>query len=381
MATSRTWARGAVRSQESARQLTARLSSLLPTPDQQRSFLALLALFLILSRRTTLAHADEVSASALSRFLNRYDRPTSAAWETLNTTQWMLALRLHPRRPRRISLCLDLTSVSKVGKQLPFVRFYNDVFGIHLVVLFVVTDKLKFPVGYRVYRGKGTTTLVSLALELLREVPGWVKKKFECVVLADSGFDSAAFMREVRTLGFEFVVGIRTTRALRGKNGSVKDKPHGALVTLRGFEGTLTLSRYDRGRKVFFAVASSIMSGDEAAKRDRVRWQQESFFNSGKHAFGLQRFHLEQRRVDREHPKRQAALPRSDVPAPHGRRARPSAAVGVRGFHADDAAPLTERGAGGCGAARDGGRLGGRAGDDLRSADRGRAGISAPARN
>lgn len=82
---------------------------------------------------------------------------------------------------------MDLTSIPKTGMTLPCVRVDNEIHGIHLVVLYAVYRKLKFPVGYRVYRGKGTTTPVKLALELLNTVPETVKRRFDVWTLADSG--------------------------------------------------------------------------------------------------------------------------------------------------------------------------------------------------
>ena len=72
-------------------------------------------------------------------------------------------------------LSVDLTSIEKKGSTLPFVRVYNEVHGIHLVVLFAEYGPVKFPVGYRVYKGKGTATPVTLARELLRTVPDRIR--------------------------------------------------------------------------------------------------------------------------------------------------------------------------------------------------------------
>ena len=60
-----------------------------------------------------------------------------------------------------------LTSLEKTGKKLPFVRVYNKVFGIHLVVLHVSVGDLSFPLGVRVYALENKETPIALALDLL----------------------------------------------------------------------------------------------------------------------------------------------------------------------------------------------------------------------
>lgn len=83
-----------------------------------------------------------------------------AQWEAL----LLVARRKHHPRSR---LCMDLTSVPSSGRELPFVRVQDEVYGIHLVVLYAVHGTLKFPLGYPVYQGKGTPSPVRPALDLL----------------------------------------------------------------------------------------------------------------------------------------------------------------------------------------------------------------------
>ena len=66
-------------------------------------------------------------------------------------------------------LKIDLTCIEKTGKRIPFARVFNKRFGIQLVVLHACLDGFSVPLGYRIYQGKGETTLVELALELLEQ--------------------------------------------------------------------------------------------------------------------------------------------------------------------------------------------------------------------
>ena len=265
------------------------------TSYQQRSLGAALALFLDTATKTALHRAELVSKSALSRLLNEYDWDTAQGWFVLQEAQWD-ALRLAARRKHRplLRLSVDLTSIEKKGSTLPFLRVYNDVHGIHLVVLFAEYGALKFPIGYRVYKGKGTATPVTLARELLRTVPDSIKRRFRVRVLADSGFEAAAFLDEVRHLGFEFVVGVRATRrTLHPGEVTVADCPHGGYVELKNWpHDTLVLGRVDRGDRVFHAVSSELLEGDEVVAEGKARWSEESFFKEGKHQFGMSQFAL-----------------------------------------------------------------------------------------
>lgn len=268
------------------------LLSVPTSPYQQRSLEAALGLFLDLKTKTALHRAHTVSASALSRLLNVYEWDTAACWATLQQAQWD-ALLLAARRNHqpRLRLCVDLTSVPKTGRELPFVRVDNEVHGIHLVALYAVYGDLKFPVGYRVYRGKGAPSPVRLALELLATVPAEVRERFDVWVLADSGFESADFLQGVRDLGFEFVVGVRSTRRTdHPGHVTVEDCEHGSWLHLAHWPwATLTLARVER---TFFSVASQLLPGDQVAREGARRWAIESFFKEAEHGFGLNRFAL-----------------------------------------------------------------------------------------
>ncbi|GAA4000856.1 hypothetical protein GCM10022631_09430 [Deinococcus rubellus] len=187
-----------------------------------------------------------------------------------------------------------MTSIEKKGSTLPFVRVDNDVHGIHLVVLFAEYGRVKFPVAYRVYKGKHTPSPVTLALEMLQTVPDDLHRRFRVRVLADSGFEAAVFLDEVRQLDFEFIVGVRhNRRTLHPGEVSVADCPHGGYIALKNWpHDTLVLGRFDCGDRTFHAVASELFTGDEVIAEGAKRWHEASFFKEGKHQFGLAQFAL-----------------------------------------------------------------------------------------
>jgi hypothetical protein len=200
-------------------------------------------------------------------------------------------------------LLVDLTSVPRTGKTLPYVRSYNKVVGLHLVVLYVLCGAFRFPVGARVYRGKGEHAPSRLALSLLRAVPRWALEGFKVTVLADSGFEGAEFIRCVRALGHHLIVGVRSDRKLSDGRRVDEVLGRGARVELANLPGVkLTLSwvRLERvdgkeGFRVFHALCTRPLSGRQVTTLLAKRWFVEAFFKGAKHDFGLSRGSLKTR--------------------------------------------------------------------------------------
>ena len=134
--------------------LLEKLEALLWNPREVKVFRAVLALFLDCNLRTTLQNIKGFSASTASRFMSCEHAPDAVLWAELN--KWQLK-RFYQvtRRGRRgdVVLKLDLTAVEKTGKQIPFARVFNRVYGIQLVVLHVCYGGLSFPLAYRIYQG------------------------------------------------------------------------------------------------------------------------------------------------------------------------------------------------------------------------------------
>lgn len=168
---------------------------------------------------------------------------------------------------------------------------------------------LSFPLGYRVYRGKGKPTTVALALELLAAFPasGWSSR---VVVLADAGFGvldktaptgpvrSSEFIQGCQMMGFErLLVGVRCNRQLADGRQLAELKQRGEQVVLHDLRGRpLWLSwcdvKREPGKKRFYVVSTFAAGGAYLARRYRQRWLIESFFKSIKHDFGLKEARL-----------------------------------------------------------------------------------------
>jgi hypothetical protein len=278
--------------------LLKQLEALLWNHREVGIFRAIVALFLDCKLRTTLQNLRGMSASTASRFFSCEHAPDEVFWAELN--RWQLAQCYHlPRRGRRgdVVLKLDLTCIEKTGKQIPFARVFNHRYGIQLVVLHACVGGLSFPLGYRIYRGKGKATVTDLALELLTAFPasGWSSRT---VVLADAGFGSTEFIKGCQALGFkQLLVGMRCDRQLVDGRRLTELRQRGEQVTLHDLPmHPLWLSwcdvRCEEGKKRFYVASTFAAAGAYLARRYRRRWLIESFFKSIKHDFGLKEARL-----------------------------------------------------------------------------------------
>lgn len=198
---------------------------------------------------------------------------------------------LRERRPI-LRLSVDLKNIEEESSTLPFERVYNEVHGIHLMILFADSGAVRFPLVYRGHKGKHTPSPVTLAREMLRTVPDDIRQRFRIRVLADSGFEAAAFLSEIRDLNFEFVVGVlNKRRTLHPGEVTLSDCRHGGYVELRNWpHDTLVLGRFDCGDRTFHAVASEPFTGDEVMAEGARRWNEESFFEDSERQFSLAQF-------------------------------------------------------------------------------------------
>lgn len=268
------------------------------TARQWHVWEGLLGLFLSVEEATHLKNVKVVSSSSASRLLKNY-----AQTEQLKRCLWQFqaaALRHYATRQGRnpwLVLRVDLTSIAKCGKQLPYVRTYNGVHGIHLVVLHVSLGNLSLPMGCEIYDPASNATPSELALKLLKQMHPYAWGDFQQLVLMDAGFYSAQMLDRLTWWGFKHIsIGARAN--LRLSDGrTLRQTRQAEAVTLDSLPGStfyvawLTLPR-DGKRKRFYTLSNTRATAKTLTHRHKRRWLIESFFKSAKHDFGLQQTRL-----------------------------------------------------------------------------------------
>ena len=190
----------------------------MPTIYQKESLEAILGLLLEATGISRASNCPTKSGSSMSRFLNKYKWPTRKLIRIFRDwiLQQILSYSQKGRRPH-LQVIIDLTTLEKRGNFKDFqgaVNTYNKKRGLHLVVLYLVVGKVKVPWNWRIYRGKGTISPANLARRLLCTLPKILKRAFNIMILADSGFSSISFLKTVRKLKLNAIVGIRNSRLL-----------------------------------------------------------------------------------------------------------------------------------------------------------------------
>lgn len=270
------------------------------TPTQQRTVSALLDLFLTTEKRTLLNRVETCSASTASRCLNTLTQTLQLrahlwAWQARCLRKY--AQKQRGKKPWLI-LRVDLTSIEKTGKKLPYLRTVNGVHGLHLVVLHVSIGKLSFPVGEAIYDpAQPDLTPIHLAARLLRRFHPYQWGDFEQLVLMDAGFYSGEFLDLLRWWGFVHIsVGGRSNLRLRDGR-PLRETCKGEQVELDSAPGfPLWVSWVDLARdgkkKRFYVLDTQPGCARTLVKRHKRRWMIESFFKSAKHDFGLKETRL-----------------------------------------------------------------------------------------
>ena len=283
-----------------AHKLVYGLLDLMPSPYQRSSLKAMLALFLSAQGLALPEHANHKSPSALSRFLNLYDWPTTSVIRTLRRE--MLKILLERRKVGRMPILraiVDLTPLQKSGsfKGLAgLVHILNKKRGVQLVVLYLEVDGWRIPWSFRLWRGKGSASPGALALKLLRTLPKTLTARYRVMVLADSGFGGVEVLRGVRKLGHHAGVGVRRDRRLSNGKRLDQSSSRGEQVFLEGlpevpvYVAAYWLKRDGGGREKRFVLCSRALSPEHIVRWGKKRWAIEGFFKTAKRRFSLDRF-------------------------------------------------------------------------------------------
>jgi Transposase DDE domain len=239
------------------------------------------------------------SPSAISRMLNQYDLPVLAlireSRKLIKQKIWTYFSNSKKRRPK-LELIIDMTTLEKTGvfKELPL-SFFNEKYGLHLVVLYVVIGQQRFIWAIRIWQGKNTRTWVEHALSMLRCIPVWFKERFRCRVLADTGFGTTEFIEGCTKLELPVVVGMACDRKTEEGFRLDQLRKQGGMHFLKGCTVALYVAWYKLEQKAGayewrYVVSNVAASAKTIVGWGKRRWRIEAFFKTMKSRFGLDQF-------------------------------------------------------------------------------------------
>lgn len=282
-----------------ARKLVYEMLTLMPSPYQRASLKAMLTLFLCAQNLALPEHTEHKSPSALSRFLNLYNWPTTSVIRALRREILTVLLERHKvgRKPI-LRAIVDLTPLEKSGRfegLTGLIHVLNKKRALQLVVLYVELDGWRVPWGFRIWRGKDSAPAGTLALKLLRTLPKTLSAHYRVMVLADSGFCGVEFVEGVRQLGHHAVVGVRRDRRLTDGRRLDQAGLRGECVFLDGLSVPVYVALYwlkkrDGDREKRFVLCTKALSPAHIVRWGKRRWRIEGFFKTAKGRFSLDRF-------------------------------------------------------------------------------------------
>ena len=281
-----------------AQALLYTLMGLMPSPYQNKSLKAVLAMFWEPQRIALPEHCVLKSAAALSRFMNEYGWPTRAVIRATRKQVLKELLKYAPRGKRpHLQVIIDLTTLEKRGKFTAFaqlIHILNGKRGLHLVVMYLVVGAWRVPWAFRPWQGKDTVTPAQLGLKLLRTLPKKLISRFQVLVLADTGFSSVEFVNGVEKLRHQAIVGIPKNRLMANGKAIETITKKGQQVQITGFEKMVNASWFylERNGKLEkrFVISTRVLKGSTITWWGRRRWAIEGFFKTVKYQFGLARF-------------------------------------------------------------------------------------------
>jgi Transposase DDE domain len=282
-----------------AQALLYTLMGLMPSPYQNKSLKAVLAMFWEPKQVALPEHCVLKSAAALSRFMNEYGWPTRAVIRATRKQVLKELLKYAPRGKRpHLQVIIDLTTLEKRGKFKAFAQLIHILHGkrgLHIVVMYLVVGGWRVPWAFRPWRGKGTVTPAQLGLKLLHTLPKKLTNRYRVLVLADTGFSSVEFMNGVEKLrDFQAIVGIPKNRLMANGKAIKTITKKGQQVQITEFERMVTASWFylERNGKLEkrFVISTRVLKGSTISWWGRRRWAIEGFFKTAKYQFGLARF-------------------------------------------------------------------------------------------
>lgn len=282
----------------SAYELLCTLLALLPNQNQKKLFQIQLRGFLRGNKQVRPRHSTLSSPAAASRFYNHAQWNTRALIKAVQQHILQQLFKTYQRKKGRkptLDVVVDLTTLRKEGqfKGLP-ISCLNGKYGLHLVVVYILIGKQRYPWSFAIWKGKGRASESKLAVGMIKSLCRHLQGRFQIKVLADSGFDNQYFLRPLSQLGLTVLVATKGDRKVGDRkikelfyNGSwVKLNTPELQVTVAWFERRYPTGKTERR----YVLCNQPVSARTLIQWGRRRWAIETFFKTAKSRFGLDQF-------------------------------------------------------------------------------------------
>jgi hypothetical protein len=208
----------------------------------------------------------------------------------------LIAYKHSKGRAQILNVSIDLTTLEKTGDfpALP-VSVFNNVKGLHLVVLYVCIAGHRYPFCWAIWKGKGRATLSDLTIALLRKLQRALPHGFKLRLLGDTAFGTTQVLEACVKLGVHAVLGMTCDR-VTSTGAPIKQLAlRGTMVFLRDCKVPVWVSwfklKLSNGSFEWrYVVSTKAAEGVTIIKWGRARWAIEAFFKCMKGRFGLDQF-------------------------------------------------------------------------------------------
>jgi hypothetical protein len=240
-----------------------------------------------------------MSASSLSRYYNLDAwnvRAVIATMQSVILKLILLAYKHSKGRAQILNVIVDLTTLEKTGDfpALP-VSVFNNVKGLHLIVLYVCIAGHRYPFCWALWKGKGRATLSDLTIALIKQLQRALPQGFKLRLLGDTAFGTTQVLEACVKLGVHAVLGMTCDRVTSTGRPIQQMALRGTMVFLRDCNVPVWVSwfRLKLSNGLFewrYVVSTKAAEGITIIKWGRSRWVIEAFFKCMKGRFGLDQF-------------------------------------------------------------------------------------------
>jgi hypothetical protein len=240
-----------------------------------------------------------MSASSLSRYYNLDAwnvKTVIAAMQSVILNLILITYKQRKGRAQILNVNVNLTTLEKTGDfpAVP-VSVFNNLKGLHLIVLYVCIGPHRYPFCWAIWKGKGCATLSDLTIALLKKLQRALPNGFKLRLLGDTAFGTTQVLEACVKLKVHAVLGMTCDRLTSTGRPIQQLAMRGTMVFLHQCQVPVWVSwfklKLSNGQFEWrYVVSTKAAEGITIIRWGRARWVIEAFFKCMKGRFGLAQF-------------------------------------------------------------------------------------------